>query len=105
MDIKEAAEILLKAEEIKKDPALYKAAQEQLKVKAQTINSIADLKKLREKGLTKKDLLTEEDKAALQQKIKEDESLEEMGFEVKDKVKMAEDSEEIFEDEEEDDEE
>lgn len=102
MDIKEAAEILLKAEEIKKDPVLFKAAQEKLKVKAQTINSIADLKMLREKGLTKRDLLTDDDKATLQQKIEEDKKLEEMGFKVKDKVNFDEESEDIFEDDSED---
>lgn len=91
MDIKEAAEILLKAKEIEKDAILFKAAKAQLEEKSKTISSIADLKKMRDSGLTMKDLMTEEDKAAFQDKIKTDKNMEEMGFKVKDKVKMADD--------------
>jgi hypothetical protein len=96
MDIKEAAEILLKAKEIEKDPVLFKAAKAQLEEKSKTISSISDLRKIRESGsgLTKKDLLTEEDKAAYQSKIETDKKMEEMGFEVKDKIELEDDEEE-----------
>lgn len=90
----EAAEILLKAKEIEKDPVLFKAAKAALEEKSKVINSIADLKKMRESGLTKKDLLTEEDKAAYQSKIETDKKMEEMGFEVKDKIELEDDEEE-----------
>ena len=98
----EAAEILIKAKEIQADPVQFKAAQEVLKKKSSTISSIADLKKMSQKGLTMKDLLTEEDKVALKEKLITDGKMAEMGFMVKEKVDMA-DSEEESEEEEEND--
>jgi len=97
MTIEEAAHVLMCAEKIKADPTLFKAAKESLNKNVGKINSIQDLKNMREKGLTKKDLMTEEDKAALQSKIETDDHLEEMGIKVKDKVNMVEDDEEIME--------
>jgi len=44
-EIKEAADCLLKAEEIKKDKTLYTAAMEHLHGKKSAIESIADLRK------------------------------------------------------------
>ena len=90
----EAAEILIKAKEIQADPVQFKAAQEVLKKKSTTINSIADLKNMREKGLTMKDLLTEEDKTALKEKLITDGKMAEMGFMVKERVDMKEDESE-----------
>lgn len=44
-EVRCAADTLLRAEEIKKDKELYKAALEVLKTKKSAINSIADLRK------------------------------------------------------------
>jgi hypothetical protein len=96
--IEEAAEILAKAEKIKKDPVMVKAAQDYLASKAKSIGSIAQLRDMNAKGLTKKDLMTEEDKAALQSKIETDDKIEEMGFTVKDKVELEDDEEEESDD-------
>lgn len=92
--IEEAAEILVKAEEIKKYATLLKAAQEHMSKKASSIGSIDDLRKMNSKGLTMKDLLTEEDKTALKEKLITDGKMAEMGFMVKERVDMEEESEE-----------
>jgi hypothetical protein len=67
----------------------FKAAQEVLKKKSSTIKSISDLKNMREKGLTMKDLLNEEDKVAIKEKLISDGKMAEMGFMVKERVDMA----------------
>jgi hypothetical protein len=93
-EIEQAADTLLKAEEIRNDPELMAAVKEELTERRDCINSIADLKKVRNKkykesqpkkedrdGITE-DLYTEEDKAALQDKKKLDKNIKDMGFKV-----------------------
>lgn len=91
--VKCAAETLVKAEEIKKDPkmlALVKAEMEK------TVGAIKSIKELRKVAATKMaepeedsedevppELMTEEDKAAKQVMDKQDKRTKELGFKVK----------------------
>ncbi len=84
-DIDCAVDTLIKAEEIKKDPELMAKVLAKVKSKGEAIKSIAGLRKKAEE-MSEKDygvkpeLMTEEDKAAIQEEERVDGKLKEMGM-------------------------
>jgi len=86
-EVESASATLIRAEEIKQDKELMKLVNEHVEKKQKAISSIADLKKVAKSKLREKapepDLITEEDKAALQEKKRIDKNLRDMGFKPK----------------------
>ena len=88
--VKEAAETLVRAEEIKKDKEMLALVKAELEKSSQAIKSIKELRGIASKKMAEreeeesdedeieedKELRTEEDKAALQEKKKVDKNLE-----------------------------
>lgn len=88
--VKEAAQTLVKAEEIKKDKEMLALVKAELEKSSQAIKSIKELRGIASKKMAEreeeesdedemeddKELRTEEDKAALQEKAKVDKNLE-----------------------------
>ena len=88
--VKDAAETLVKAEEIKKDKEMLALVKAELEKSSQAIKSIKELRGIASKKMAEreeeesdedeieedKELRTEEDKAALQEKAKVDKNLE-----------------------------
>lgn len=88
--VKEAAQTLVKAEEIKKDKEMLALVKAELEKSSQAIKSIKELRGVASKKMAEreeeesdedeieedKELRTEEDKAALQEKKKVDKNLE-----------------------------
>jgi hypothetical protein len=86
-DVKCAADTLLRAEEIKKDMKLMELVKAALMDKRDAITSIAGLKKVAKKKLeetngVKPELMTDEDKAAIQEMDKVNKNIKDMGFKV-----------------------
>jgi hypothetical protein len=84
--VENALETLMRAKEIESDAKMMTLVKEKASEKKAALTSIDGLRKKAQEVRSKPDadLMTEEDKAALQNKKEVDEKLEEMGFEVED---------------------